>query len=357
MHCARRKLNKEADAVAKHPIPGINISANVDDTLEWHFVIHGKEDTPYYGGMYHGKLIFPSNFPFNPPSIIFLTPNGRFKTNERICFSISDFHPEQWKPSYSLVDLLYGVREFMHENTETTGSIETSVSKKRHLAKSSHTYNCKDVNFYHRFPRLCDDVSEKSDDPAFPPERIFSPRKITRSLRQLNRSRQLSGTKYTQLHRKNLPPLPRKLTPLLREENSHPMRTTAKEIILTPREIACLQEGIIPVPRRITTKMDDSWLIRKVSTRFADISTVPGSNSSLREFDSPRKAANCSHIQISRYSEIYTQERENEIPLAYKISLKENINFSYRPSLICCIVATLYLPELATANLFPHFFK
>ncbi len=31
------------------------------------------------GGLYHGKLVFPSEFPFKPPSIYIITPNGRFK--------------------------------------------------------------------------------------------------------------------------------------------------------------------------------------------------------------------------------------------------------------------------------------
>lgn len=35
------------------------------------------------GGYYHGKLIFPREFPFKPPSIYMITPNGRFKCNTR----------------------------------------------------------------------------------------------------------------------------------------------------------------------------------------------------------------------------------------------------------------------------------
>lgn len=37
----------------------------------------------YSGGYYHGKLIFPREFPFKPPSIYMITPNGRFKCNTR----------------------------------------------------------------------------------------------------------------------------------------------------------------------------------------------------------------------------------------------------------------------------------
>jgi ubiquitin-protein ligase len=48
------------------------------------------------GGKYHGKLIFPASYPFKPPTIMMCTPSGRFKTNTRLCLSMSDFHPETW---------------------------------------------------------------------------------------------------------------------------------------------------------------------------------------------------------------------------------------------------------------------
>ena len=35
------------------------------------------------GGYYHGKLVFPKDFPFKPPRIFMITPNGRFKVNTR----------------------------------------------------------------------------------------------------------------------------------------------------------------------------------------------------------------------------------------------------------------------------------
>lgn len=42
--------------------------------LEWHFVISGPKDSPYEGGQYHGKLVFPSEYPYKPPAIMMLTP-------------------------------------------------------------------------------------------------------------------------------------------------------------------------------------------------------------------------------------------------------------------------------------------
>lgn len=43
----------------------------------------GPVDTPYHGGIYLGKLVFPREFPFKPPAIYMITPNGRFKVNQK----------------------------------------------------------------------------------------------------------------------------------------------------------------------------------------------------------------------------------------------------------------------------------
>ena len=42
--------------------------------LEWHFVITGPEDSPFENGQYHGKLVFPSEYPYKPPAIMMFTP-------------------------------------------------------------------------------------------------------------------------------------------------------------------------------------------------------------------------------------------------------------------------------------------
>lgn len=41
-------------------------------------MVLGPEGTPYVGGLYHGKLVFPRQFPFKPPSIYMITPSGRY---------------------------------------------------------------------------------------------------------------------------------------------------------------------------------------------------------------------------------------------------------------------------------------
>ena len=88
--CTRR-LRKELKSLAKDPIqePRIVVAPNESNLLEMHYVIEGSKGTPYEGGVYHGKLIFPKEYPLKPPSVIMLTPSGRFQPNRRLCLSVS----------------------------------------------------------------------------------------------------------------------------------------------------------------------------------------------------------------------------------------------------------------------------
>eukprot|EP00106_Octopus_bimaculoides_P020961 XP_014788403.1 PREDICTED: ubiquitin-conjugating enzyme E2 J2-like [Octopus bimaculoides] len=110
-------------AIRKYEPQAVPLPSNI---LEWHYTVVGPENSPYEGGMYHGKLIFPREYPFKPPSIYMLTPSGRFKCNTRLCLSISDFHPDTWNPAWSVSTILTGLLSFMLEKSPTLGSLETS---------------------------------------------------------------------------------------------------------------------------------------------------------------------------------------------------------------------------------------
>ncbi len=102
------------------------------------------------------QLVFPNEFPFKPPSIYMTTPNGRFKTNTRLCLSISDYHPDTWNPAWSVATILTGLLSFMLEKSPTLGSIETSDTVKRRMALATHEFNLKDKVFLELFPKLAE---------------------------------------------------------------------------------------------------------------------------------------------------------------------------------------------------------
>ncbi|KAI8796270.1 ubiquitin-conjugating enzyme E2 J2 [Biomphalaria glabrata] len=157
---ATARLKQDYLRIMKDPVPYIQATPLPSNILEWHYIVEGPENSPYEGGIYHGKLIFPREFPFKPPSIYMLTPNGRFKCNMRLCLSISDFHPDTWNPAWSVSTILTGLLSFMLEKSPTLGSIETSLCTKRQLAAQSGSFNLYNKTFCDLFPEVAERIKE-----------------------------------------------------------------------------------------------------------------------------------------------------------------------------------------------------
>ena len=102
------RLKQDYIRLKRDPVPYIVAEPLPSNILEWRYVVRGPDHSLYKGGLYHGKLVFPSEFPFKPPSIFMTTPNGRFKTDTRLCLSISDYHPDTWNPAWSVSTILTG---------------------------------------------------------------------------------------------------------------------------------------------------------------------------------------------------------------------------------------------------------
>ena len=109
-----------------------------DDIFEWHFAIMGAEGSEFEGGIYHGRILLPPEYPFKPPSFMLLTPSGRFETMTKICLSITQHHPEHWQPSWSVRTALLAVRAFMPTPADgAVGSLEFTPDERRSLAVRS----------------------------------------------------------------------------------------------------------------------------------------------------------------------------------------------------------------------------
>ncbi|KAJ3078256.1 Ubiquitin-conjugating enzyme E2 J2 [Rhizoclosmatium hyalinum] len=148
------RLRKEYNALQKEPVPFILTKPLESNILEWHYVITGPKDTVYEGGVYWGKVVFPTDYPFAPPAIQMITPSGRFTPSTRLCLSMSDFHPETWCPGWNVGTILNGLLSFMVEETQTSGSIKTTDEEKKKLAGESLAWNKANAKFVELFPEL-----------------------------------------------------------------------------------------------------------------------------------------------------------------------------------------------------------
>lgn len=139
---AVKRLMKEA-AELKDATDHYHAQPLEDNLFEWHFTVRGPPDSDFDGGIYHGRIVLPPEYPMKPPSIILLTANGRFEVGKKICLSISGHHPETWQPSWSIRTALLAIIGFMPTKGEgAIGSLDYTPEERKALAKRSQDYFC-----------------------------------------------------------------------------------------------------------------------------------------------------------------------------------------------------------------------
>jgi ubiquitin-conjugating enzyme E2 J1 len=110
---AVKRLLRELAELHRDPPLDFHAAPLEGNILEWHFTVRGPAEGGFKGGRYHGRLIFPPDYPFKPPNIAFLHPNGRFEVNKKICLSITGASSSRvcqwrWRFCCAVVQFLFG---------------------------------------------------------------------------------------------------------------------------------------------------------------------------------------------------------------------------------------------------------
>ncbi|GAA6013127.1 hypothetical protein JCM11491_005189 [Sporobolomyces phaffii] len=138
-----RRLLQEAAELGNDDSPDYNAAPLESDLFDWHFTIRGLSASQFEGGVYHGRMILPSEYPFKPPEIYLLTPSGRFEVNRKICLSISSFHPETWQPSWGVRTALLALISFFESDPKgAVGSLNAPPEERKRLADASQHFKC-----------------------------------------------------------------------------------------------------------------------------------------------------------------------------------------------------------------------
>ncbi|KAL0253134.1 hypothetical protein SLS55_010585 [Diplodia seriata] len=139
-----KRILKEASELANHASPDYHAEPLEDNLFEWHFTLRGPPaPSPYAGGLYHGRIILPAQYPLRPPSFRFVTPTGRFEVNREICLSISGHHEESWQPAWGIRTALVAIRSFMDTDAKgQVGGIDSTDATRRAMARESGAHRC-----------------------------------------------------------------------------------------------------------------------------------------------------------------------------------------------------------------------
>ncbi|XP_058730522.1 ubiquitin-conjugating enzyme E2 32 [Vicia villosa] len=135
---AVKRILQEVKEMQSNPSDDFMSLPLEENIFEWQFAIRGPGETEFEGGIYHGRIQLPAEYPFKPPSFMLLTPNGRFETQTKICLSISNHHPEHWQPSWSVRTALVALIAFMPTSPNgALGSLDYKKEDRRALAIKS----------------------------------------------------------------------------------------------------------------------------------------------------------------------------------------------------------------------------
>ncbi|KAL5119906.1 hypothetical protein ACEQ8H_002268 [Pleosporales sp. CAS-2024a] len=139
-----KRILKEAAELATAPSADYHAEPQEDNLFEWHFTIRGPPaPSPYAGGLYHGRILLPPQYPLRPPAFRFLTPSGRFEVNREICLSISGHHEETWQPAWGVRTALVALRSFMDTDAKgQVGGLECTRDAREKMARESRAWTC-----------------------------------------------------------------------------------------------------------------------------------------------------------------------------------------------------------------------
>ena len=155
----------EARQLTMDPDPMFTAAPVKDDLFLWHFTIKGTPDSPFEGGIYHGKITFPNNYPLSPPDIMFMTPSGRFETNKKLCLTFTTYHPEAWNPGWDVRTALTSLIAFMPTRAEgAIGGIDLDDAERKKLAIESRSWKCKECDMHLEPDPLPEDKPKKEEE-------------------------------------------------------------------------------------------------------------------------------------------------------------------------------------------------
>jgi len=117
------RLQRDIIGIIKHPLTDNGIYYAHDDSnmLKGYAVIFGPDDTIYRYGAYIFEFYFPTNYPYSPPKLKYLTNDGatRFHPNlyrnGKVCISIlNTWRGEQWTSCQSIRSILLMLVTLLH---------------------------------------------------------------------------------------------------------------------------------------------------------------------------------------------------------------------------------------------------
>ncbi len=139
-----KRLRNELKDLRKNRLDEIQIIQDETDKFIFYFLMEGEQKSVYANGYYIGKIMLPKNYPNAPGDFKFLTPNGKFIADNKVCLSNTSYHKDEWTPLWSIRNIVIGIQSVFYDDTEHgIAHTRDSDEQRKTYAKDSVNYNMK----------------------------------------------------------------------------------------------------------------------------------------------------------------------------------------------------------------------
>tara|TARA_A100001015_G_scaffold217591_1_gene244463 strand:+ start:1074 stop:1526 length:453 start_codon:yes stop_codon:yes gene_type:complete len=109
-----QRLQYEVKNVKELHEYGIVIESDETNIYKWTITMRGPDDSPYQEGTFKLSVEFPSNYPFAPPSINFITKIYHCNVNNSggICL---DILKDQWSPALTINKVILSIISLLND--------------------------------------------------------------------------------------------------------------------------------------------------------------------------------------------------------------------------------------------------
>mmetsp|Transcript_119189 Transcript_119189/g.344780 ORF Transcript_119189/g.344780 Transcript_119189/m.344780 type:complete len:151 (+) Transcript_119189:155-607(+) len=107
-----RRIEKELKDFTSDPPVNCSAGPTGDDMYTWQARMVGPADSPYAGGVFLLTVNFPSDYPFKPPKVWFVTKiyHCNVNANGAICL---DILKDQWSPALTISKVLLSISSLL----------------------------------------------------------------------------------------------------------------------------------------------------------------------------------------------------------------------------------------------------
>jgi len=161
---SQKRLLKDVVELLKNPLSdqGIYYLHDEENILSGYAMIIGPENTPYENGIYMFNFNFPTNYPYSPPVLKYMTNDGHTRFNPnlyrtgKVCLSIlNTWRGEQWTSCQTIRSVLLTLITVLNETPLIN---EPGISKGHSDVKRYNrliTYKNYEVAMHNVLTKIC----------------------------------------------------------------------------------------------------------------------------------------------------------------------------------------------------------